>query len=69
MSQAQRVLDRLKSGPLTATEALHELSCGRLAARVKDLREQGIDITTTIKTVVNRHGEECRIGVYRLVRK
>lgn len=69
MSQCERLLERLAKGPLTATQALDDLGVGRCAARVKDLRERGHDIHTEIATVVNRFGEECRIGIYRMQRK
>lgn len=67
MSQCERVLSRLRRGPLTSMQAEVELGVGRCAARVKDLREQGHDIHTEMATVINRFGEECRIGIYRLV--
>lgn len=67
MTQADRVLARLLRGSLTATQALHEEGCGRLAARIKDLRERGHVIHTDIEVAINRYGEECRIGVYRLI--
>lgn len=35
------ILDALRRGPLTPMDALHRFGCFRLAARVRDLREQG----------------------------
>jgi hypothetical protein len=46
MSQSQWILQALGQRPLTAIEALEGCGCFRLAARIKDLREQGHDIKT-----------------------
>ena len=47
MSQNEQVLQALKKGPITAVDAIH-FGCFRLAARVKDLREQGHNIHTEL---------------------
>ncbi len=45
MTQCEQILNHLRSkGPLTPIDALNELGCFRLAARVKDLRDQGYKI-------------------------
>jgi len=46
MTQSQWILQALGTRPLTAMEALDGCGCFRLAARIKDLREQGHDIKT-----------------------
>lgn len=46
MSQCDDILAHLKRGPISAIEALNSYGCFRLAARIKDLREQGYDIET-----------------------
>jgi len=46
MSQSQWILQALEQRPLTPLEALHGCGCFRLAARIKELREQGHDIKT-----------------------
>ena len=46
MKQNTWILNALGTRPLTALEALEECGCFRLAARIKDLREQGHDIKT-----------------------
>jgi len=46
MSQSQWILKALEQRPLTAIEALEGCGCFRLAARIKELREQGHDIKT-----------------------
>jgi len=47
MSQNKQVLAALKKGPLTAADAV-DFGCYRLAARVRNLREQGHDIHTEL---------------------
>lgn len=69
MTQTVRVLGRLRRGTLTAKQAQDELAVGRLGARVLDLRQCGHDIHTETVVVLNRFGEECRIGQYRLIRE
>lgn len=48
-AQADAIFDHLKSkGSITALEALDSLGVFRLAARVKDLRDRGYAIRTTM---------------------
>jgi len=54
MSQNQQVLQSLRRGPITAADAVG-FGCYRLAARVKNLREEGYDIHTEL--VVNKDGK------------
>ncbi|MBU3577539.1 helix-turn-helix domain-containing protein [Polynucleobacter sp. UK-Kesae-W10] len=47
MSQCADILEHMqKNGPITAIEALTKYGCFRLAARIKDLREEGHEIET-----------------------
>lgn len=69
MSQCARILSRLRVAPLTAAEALSELSVGRLAARVDELRQHGHDIRTEMVDALNVFGEGCRYGRYHLVKE
>ena len=56
MTQCEQVLAYLKKGKtLTPIDALNEFGIFRLAARCKDLRDQGHDIVT--QRVVD--GEKC----------
>lgn len=51
MSQTDTILKALRRGPITPLEALERFGCFRLAARVRDLREQGHTIVTeTVKS-------------------
>ena len=49
MSQNERILELLRGGPVTPLGAL-EVGCFRLAARVKDLRDQGYEIHSEMRT-------------------
>jgi hypothetical protein len=55
MSQSQWILKALEQRPLTAMQALEGCGCFRLAARIKDLRQQGHDIKT--KTLILLDGK------------
>ena len=50
-SQSQEILSMLKRGPVTPMDALREIGCFRLAARVYDLRHSGHKIHTDMVTV------------------
>lgn len=54
LTQKQAILEHLQSGKtLTAMSALKLYRCMRLAARIKDLRDEGHTITSTSKPVHN----------------
>lgn len=55
MNQSQWILNQLKQAPLTPLEALAGCGCFRLAARIKELRQQGNDIKT--KTLILPSGK------------
>lgn len=47
MSQLQKIRQRLSQGrSITAVEALNDYGCFRLAARINDLRSEGMNIKT-----------------------
>lgn len=67
-SQCARILAHLKAGnSLTALGALDEFGCNRLAARIRDLRDDGHDIQKQTVTVFNREGGKCRVAEYSMV--
>lgn len=67
MTQEQRLLQYLKDhGSINPLQALQELGIFRLAARVNDLRNSGVAITSRSTKVTNRFGEECRVATYYL---
>ena len=55
MKQNTWILNALGTRPLTALEALEECGCFRLAARIKELRQQGNNIKT--KTLILPSGK------------
>ena len=46
MTQNHEILALLKQGPVTPIQALNQVGCFRLAARIHDLKGMGHDITT-----------------------
>ena len=67
VTQCDRILRHLKDyGSITPLEAMNEYGIMRLAARINDLRAQGIDIASEVKTGKNRYGETTHFSVYRL---
>lgn len=63
MSQKTRILDYLKSGKvLNRLNAWDEIGCIETPARISELRGDGHNITTTMKSVVNRYGESVRVA-------
>nr|DAU28809.1 MAG TPA: helix-turn-helix domain protein [Caudoviricetes sp.] len=68
-TQCARVLKYLKENEsITAMEALNELGIFRLASRICDLRQSGVEISDRWKEVENRFGEKCRIKEYFLAK-
>ena len=68
MSDKEKLLAWLQSGrTITPMEAINELGCYRLGARIWDLRREGYTIVTTMVETKDRHGERCRFASYKLV--
>ena len=66
-TQCARILDYMRQhGGITQREATEHIGCTRLAARIADLKRQGIDVCGDMVTVENRYGEKCRVKQYRL---
>lgn len=65
-SQNAQILAALEEGALTALEAQERFGVMRLAARVRDLRDQGHVIHAEMVTVKNRHGDDVRVASYSL---
>lgn len=64
VSQKQQILNHLQSGnSITALEALQKFGCFRLAARIRDLRNEGYTIQA--KTTIT--GNRKNIAVYNLI--
>jgi len=65
MSQNEQILDWLSKRPLDAQTAVDEFRCYRLAARIRELREDG----HSIHTVMVRDGRKAHARYYLLRRK
>lgn len=69
MTQNQRIITYLNEhGEITQKDAF-KLGCFRLSARIHDLRAQGYDIKSSMRTVRNKDGSHSNIGVYSYGRK
>lgn len=69
MSQCARLKNWLEQhGSIEPLEALNALGIYRLAARIGDLKREGLQISTSMVKVSNRFGEECRVARYVLIR-
>lgn len=67
VSQNDKIISYLeKHGSITPLEALKELSCFRLAARIADLEKIGYTFTRTPTKVINAEGQICRVTSYSL---
>lgn len=66
-TQNEAVLSRLRRGPITAHQALRELGVARLAARIRDLKDQGHQIASVFIEAPSRHGT-ARVAQYSLQR-
>ena len=66
-SQSKRILEYLKGGgSLSSLEALRMFGCGRLAARISDLKKQGYNFNTTAEVQRGEDGEYKCYARYKL---
>lgn len=69
MTQAERVKEYMKqNGTITSMEAFANLGITRLAARIKNLRDDGVAIRTTTVCKTRKDGTTCRFAEYSLVK-
>lgn len=67
-TQKLKILAWLMIGrSITPLEALRELGCYRLGARICDLRREGFNIITIMKEETKEDGTVCRFASYKLV--
>ena len=61
----ERILKHFKSGnSLTSQEAFEKFGITRLSARIKELRDMGYDIRTSMEKAENRYGEPTQYARY-----
>lgn len=66
-TQCQLIVDYINEfGSITPLEAIRDIGCYRLSARVSDLKRKGFPIETKMETVLNRRGKPSRIARYSL---
>jgi hypothetical protein len=64
-TQTVRILRYIEDhGSITALEAMRDLGCYRLAARVHDLKREGVELKRDFVGVQNRYGEYTTIARY-----
>jgi len=65
--KAKRILNHLKAyGSITSMEAFEKYGITRLAARIKELRDDGYNIITHMMDGQNRYGEATKYAKYVL---
>ncbi len=65
-SQCEMILRHLKThGSISHREAEQECGIARLAARIADLRHQGVEIASEIVTGKNRHDKTVHYILWR----
>lgn len=66
-THAKLILEHMiKYGSITPMDALAEYGCMRLAARIADLREDGIEVETDMVKGKNRFGKTVKYARYYL---
>ena len=67
MTQNERLLARLRRGPITQLEALTELGIMRLGARILELKQDGAEISSEMIEVATREpGQSARVARYTI---
>lgn len=67
ITQCQMVLEyMIEFGSINPMEAIRDIGCMRLAARISDLRGQGYAIGRRTKTAKNRYGNNVSFAEYYL---
>lgn len=68
-SQCKRILAYIDAyGAITSLDAVRDLGCHRLAARIADLRKAGYEIESRMVSVEDRYGEKCRVSEYKILK-
>lgn len=67
VTQARLIVEYLEEfGSITPLEAIRDIGCYRLSARISDIKKMGIPIKTEMVNVKNRRGKFSRIARYSL---
>jgi hypothetical protein len=68
-AQRARLLHRLRQGPITTTDARHDLDILHPPGRVKELRRAGFVIDMWRVPGYNSNGKPHNVGLYTLVQE
>ena len=69
-SQREMVLQYMKDfGSITAFQAFQDLGITHINGRIKELRDSGVEIETTMVKAKNRYGKTIEYGRFSLVGK
>lgn len=67
MTQREMIKNHLQTfGSITPMEALNEYGCFRLAARIADLKREGMEIKKESVTHLSRLGKKISFARYRI---
>lgn len=67
VTQAQLILEYMDEfGSITPLEAMRDIGCYRLSARIADLKKKGYIIKTESVSVPNRRGKHSNVARYSL---
>lgn len=67
MTQKERVLQYMHEfGSITRLEAIRDLGCVQLPARIMEIKRDGVAIQTKRETSKNRYGENVSYARYTL---
>lgn len=67
MTQCERIIRYMKdNGSITSAEAMSELGIMRLASRIADLKQMGIEVVAQTEKGLNRFGERTRFTRYSI---
>ena len=65
MTQTEKVMKYMEqNGGITSAEALSELGIMRLASRISDLKQMGVEVKSVLIKDRNRFGEPIRYARY-----
>ena len=65
MTQTEKVMKYMEQyGSITSAEALSELGIMRLASRISDLKQMGVDVKSVLIKDRNRFGQPIRYARY-----
>lgn len=67
VTQVQLILEYIDEfGSITPLEAIRDIGCYRLSARIADIKKKGYPVRTELISVQNRRGKQSKIARYSL---